>query len=209
MEQHLPDWILHCNAADATETSPLSADVYAIRGKSAWWIFDVGANDAAVNFINSLNKNLPKNVILSHFHHDHAGNLSQISWNQLYVGKETWKHVHAGNVIENLFELDDGLHIQIAPIPNSHAKGSLIFMAAEYAFLGDANYPMVGHGKPDAYNVQQLFSQIQFLKNLNAKYFLISHKRFIAREKFSVLQFLENVYAQRKPNENWILCDEK
>ena len=50
MEQHLPDWILHCNAADATETSPLSADVYAIRGKSAWWIFDVGANDAAVNF---------------------------------------------------------------------------------------------------------------------------------------------------------------
>ena len=36
---------------------PLSADVVAVRGDSAWWIFDVGACDEAVNFINALPRN--------------------------------------------------------------------------------------------------------------------------------------------------------
>ena len=33
---------------------PLSADVIAVRGDRAWWIFDVGACDEAAQFINAL-----------------------------------------------------------------------------------------------------------------------------------------------------------
>lgn len=69
---------------------PLSADVVAVRGDSAWWIFDVGACDGAVDFINALPRvlvddcagenaadfescsdaaaPLKKNIVVSHFH---------------------------------------------------------------------------------------------------------------------------------------------
>ena len=70
---------------------PLSADVVAVRGDSAWWIFDVGACDEAAKFINDLPRNLvddvanlaacnnaarlAKNVVISHFHRDHLLNV--------------------------------------------------------------------------------------------------------------------------------------
>ena len=218
---------------------PLSADVVAVRGDSAWWIFDVGACDMAVDFINALPRNpvsenasqgalenresaapvsipLKKNIVISHFHRDHLLNVVRhcngevsLDFDALYVGS------HASKVVGEIagcekwtvtapISFDDGIHIEILPIPNSHAKGSLALIADDYVFLGDATYPMVGHGMPDVYNVQILEQQIKMLKSLSPTHFCLSHKRGLVRDKTSVIQFLESVYARRKKNENYI-----
>lgn len=197
---------------------PLSADVVAVRGDSAWWIFDVGACDEAAQFINDLSRNLAKNVVISHFHRDHLLNIQRMCSGEisldvdaLYVGAYTSKTFGeiegvAKNVVMEPLAFDDGVQIQILPMPNSHAKGSLALIVNDYVFLGDATYPMVGHGAPDVYNVQILGEQIKLLKTLSASRFCLSHKRGLVRDKTSVIQFLESVYARRQKNENYIVA---
>jgi glyoxylase-like metal-dependent hydrolase (beta-lactamase superfamily II) len=206
---------------------PLSADVVAVRGDSAWWIFDVGACDEAVDFINALPHSpvnesaatpLKKNVVISHFHRDHLLNVQRmcggeisLDINALYVGAYTSKTFGeiegvAKNVVMEPLAFDDGVQIQILPMPNSHAKGSLALIVDDYVFLGDATYPMVGHGSPDVYNVQILGEQIKILKSLTSTRFCLSHKRGLVRDKTSVIQFLESVYARRQKNENYIVA---
>ena len=204
---------------------PLSADVIAVRGDCAWWIFDVGACDEAVQFINELPRipindaaNLTKNVVISHFHRDHLLNVQRMCSGEisldidaLYVGAYTSKTFGeiegvSKNVVMEPLAFDDGVQIQILPMPNSHAKGSLALIVDDYVFLGDATYPMVGHGSPDVYNVQILGEQIKLLKKLSASRFCLSHKRGLVRDKTSVLMFLESVYARRQKNENYIVA---
>ena len=213
---------------------PLSADVIAVRGDSAWWIFDVGACDEAAQFINDLPRNLvddvanlakrdndvrlAKNVIISHFHRDHLLNVQRMCGGEisldidaLYVGayaSKTFGEIEgvAKNVVMEPLSFDDGVRIQILPMPNSHAKGSLALIVDDYVFLGDATYPMVGHGSPDVYNVQILGEQIKLLKTLSASRFCLSHKRGLVRDKTSVIQFLESVYARHQKNENYIVA---
>ena len=216
---------------------PLSADVVAVRGDSAWWIFDVGACDEAVDFINALPRSsessthldtseciknatvpLKKNIVISHFHRDHLLNVVRhcngevsLDFDTLYVGSHASKVVgeiagHEKITVSSPLLFDDGVQIQILPMPNSHAKGSLALIADDYVFLGDATYPMVGHGEPDVYNVQILEQQIKLLKSLNASRFCLSHKRGLVRDKRSVIQFLESVLARRQKNENYIVA---
>ena len=205
---------------------PLSADVVAVRGDSAWWIFDVGACDMAVDFINALPRNpanddavsLKKNIVISHFHRDHLLNVVRhcngevsLDFDTLYVGSYASKVVGEMSDREKVavtspLSFDDGMRIEILPIPNSHAKGSLILVVDDFVFLGDATYPMVGHGEPDVYNVQILGEQIRFLKSLAQTRFCLSHKRGLVRDRNSVIQFLESVYARRQKNENYIVA---
>ena len=220
---------------------PLSADVVAVRGDSAWWIFDVGACDMAVDFINALPRNsvnesasrgslensesvapvaipLKKNIVISHFHRDHLLNVVRhcngevlLDFDTLYVGSHASKVVGEMSDREKVtvaapLSFDDGMHIEILPIPNSHAKGSLALVVDDFVFLGDATYPMVGHGEPDVYNVQILEQQIKMLKSLSASRFCLSHKRGLVRDKSSVIQFLESVFARRQKNENYIVA---
>ena len=129
----------------------------------------------------------------------------------LYVGAYTSKTFGeiegvAKNVVMEPLALDDGVQIQILPMPNSHAKGSLALIVDDFVFLGDATYPMVGHGAPDVYNVQILGEQIKLLKSLTPSRFCLSHKRGLVRDKTSVIQFLESVYARRQKNENYIVA---
>ena len=204
---------------------PLSADVVAVRGDSAWWIFDVGACDEAVNFINALPRNpegssarFKKNIVISHFHRDHLLNLVRfvqgevsLDFDAVYLGSYASKVVGevAGRekiVVTSPISFDDGVKIQILPMPNSHAKGSLALIVDDYVFLGDATYPMVGHGTPDVYNVQILEQQTKMLKSLTSTRFCLSHKRGLVRDRDSVIQFLESVYARRQKNENYIVA---
>lgn len=227
-----------------SETTPLSADVYAIRGKTAWWIFDVGACDEAVDFINNLPCDgaapLKKNIVISHFHRDHFFNLPRVHFDNLFVGRETFRHCDESirarsgtQVVESPLQFEDGLQIRIEPIPSSHAKGSLILTVGDatarkanatacdgldvageqsrdergcgpIAFLGDSTYPTVNHRGPDFYNVQLLYQQIQFLRACPTQFYYMSHRRFVLREKESVLQILESYYSKRQPNKNQI-----
>lgn len=191
---------------------PLSADVIAVRGDSAWWIYDVGNSDDALGFINGLDGSLMKNIVISHFHVDHTGNLLKalrdevsLPFDQLYVGQYTFRHTHQGNVISHSLEIEDGIRLLITPVPSSHAKGSLVLVVGdEIAFMGDSTYPKVGHGEPDSYNVQTLYEQIKFLSSMNVKSLYLSHKKGLRRDRESVVSVLKNIYERRRRNENEI-----
>ena len=119
----------------ATE-NPLSADVGVIEGKSGVWLYDVGNSGEAAANINALNGR--KNIVLSHFHDDHIGNLPKIRYEQLYQGANTLRYTGTGTAVTEDIYVQDGVQLHLFPLPSSHAKGSLGLEVNEtYAFLGD------------------------------------------------------------------------
>ena len=184
----------------ATE-KPLSADVGIIEGDESVWIFDVGADESVPILLNKISK--PKNAVISHFHPDHMSNLEHVDLNGIYLGTNTFKYAKRGTVVESDMFFDDGEKIHIFPLPSSHAKGSLGMEIGDYAFLGDATYSTMKQGKV-CYNASVLKEEIAVLKNLSAKFFLISHDEKFIRPKEEIIEELEEIYKKRDPKESYI-----
>ena len=184
----------------ATE-KPLSADVGIFEGDESVWIFDVGADESVPILLNKISK--PKNAVISHFHPDHMENLEHVDLNGVYLGTNTFKYAKRGTVVESDMFFDDGEKIHIFPLPSSHAKGSLGMEIGDYAFLGDATYSTMKQGKV-CYNVSVLKEEIAVLKNLSAKFFLISHDEKFIRPKEEIIEELEEIYKKRDPKESYI-----
>lgn len=181
-----------------SSSDPLSADVGIVTGKERIYLYDVGSSEEGRALIHELNAE--KTVILSHFHRDHIFNLPRIDYNVCYAGKETLRHTGSGELVEKPFILDDGVHIEIAPLPSSHAKGSLLMSVnEEYAFLGDGVY--AGTGK---YNTQLLKAEIDTLTALSCRYFLLSHNTRFVYEKQEVLEGLSAIYAKKEKGNPFI-----
>lgn len=107
--------------------NPLSANVVLIEGENNLWLYDVGNNPCVPQIISAFNTSNKKiNVILSHFHADHIGNLDKISYSNVYQGRLTYKYTKTGEILENdLYFRDGNMNLHIFPLPSSHAKGSL------------------------------------------------------------------------------------
>ena len=199
-------------------SNPLSADVGIVYGRERVYLYDVGANEYSMNYINGIDKK--KSVILSHFHKDHMGNIGLINCNTVYGGRETIKHLpdnifregikHPSDsigTIQNIcvtesVHIDDGVHIEIVPIPSTHAKGSLAMCVnEEYTFLGDATYTAMIKGQT-CYNAQLLKSQIEVLDSLKSRYFLLSHDEQFVYEKQEIIGSLKNIYDSRDKSGN-------
>lgn len=172
----------------ATE-SPLSADIGIIRDGGQTWLFDVGNGTAAIDGLSGSFQ-----VVLSHFHGDHTGNLKKLDIQNLYVSGETRRHIGGGILVkEDLFL--GAMHL--FPIPSSHCKGCLGLEIDEaYAFVGDALY-CKGKNGDYFYNTQLLRDEIAVLKKLKAPYLLVSHHPGLVRSREEVIAELEELYAQR------------
>jgi len=187
---------------------PLSSDVIIVKGNESTWIFDVGQTDEAYEEIMSIKGH--KNIVLSHFHVDHIGNIKRLTEADgdnisLYVSKQTYKYTNKGIVVDKPLELCDGVKIRIIPIPSSHSKGCLALeINDEYAFLGDAIYPTYRDDKRE-YNSQLLKEQIELLESLSAGQFYLSHdcKPFVGKKV--IVLFLKSIYEKRNVSENKIL----
>lgn len=184
----------------ATE-NPLSADIGMVLGDEYLWLFDIGADKAALEEVLKIQK--PKKLVISHFHPDHTGNFEHAVFEETFVGANTFKYTHAGKIIEKEVFVDDGIKIHIFPLPSSHAKGSVGMEAGEYAFLGDATYATVKQGRV-CYNALVLKEEIAVLKKLSAKYFLISHDEKYVQKKEEIIAELEEIYSKRDPKESYI-----
>lgn len=182
----------------ATEM-PLSADVGIIRCDDELWIYDVGSSREAAEVIESLTG--PKNIVLSHFHPDHAGNIGCVTYDMLYAGAYTCRKLGKGSVVDRHLYFENGIHI--FPLPSGHAKGCVGLEYGDHAFLGDAVYSMEKDGKP-VYNAGLLKELIAVLKSLQANWFLLSHKEPFAYPKAEVIMLLEGIYARRDRNEPYI-----
>lgn len=181
-------------------TNPLSADVVIIKGKENYWVYDVGCNDNSYDEIQSLNH---KNIVISHFHPDHMGNLERFEFDNLYVGKNTYNYSKQGNIVTEEMIFDNN-NIRIIPIPSAHAKGCLALLVEDKCLLvGDALYPK-HKGDASLYNVQHLKSQIDLLKKIEVEYIGLSHQKDFFQKKACVLDKLQEIYDKRKANEAYI-----
>lgn len=184
----------------ATE-NPLSADVGIFEGDEFLWTFDIGADISVPISLNAFEK--PKKAVLSHFHPDHTANIDRINLSGIYLGANTFKYIKRGTVVANEIFIDDGERIHIFPLPSSHAKGSLGMEIGDFAFIGDAVYSTMKQGKI-CYNASVLREEIAVLRNLSAKFFLISHDEKFIRPKDEIIGELEEIYSKRNPKESYI-----
>ena len=149
---------------------PLSADVYYITGDKYCYIYDVGNSEISLQHINQTVKE--KVVILSHYHKDHTGNIDEIQYHNLYVGKKTQEVIGKGTVIVDTLTIHDGVKIDVIPCPSPHTEGSLIVTVDnEYTLIADLYFQRPPFDKENAAKM------LESLNNVNTKYFVVSHQK--------------------------------
>ena len=177
----------------ASSENPLSAEIGIIQDNGVTWLYDVGNGE---NHIPDLDGGY--NIVLSHFHQDHIGNINKIPTRELYVSKETYQHISKGKIVCGSIYIGN---LHIFPLPSSHTKGSLgLEVDNTYAFVGDALYSKVRDGCY-VYNAQLLQAEIAVLKKLNAAFLLVSHFEGFIRRKEDVIAELEMIYEMREQND--------
>lgn len=192
-EIHITDKISYLPCSE----DPLSADIGIVRDGDCLWLYDVGANPQAIAGLTERCR-----VVLSHFHQDHTGNLSELAAEELYVSRETLRHTNRGTLVDQ--EMTFG-NVRIFPLPSSHCKGCLGMEVDEtYAFVGDALYSKI-KGDCYLYNAYLLKEEIKVLKALHAPYLLVSHHPGMIRSREEVLAELEEIYSLREKNTEEIL----
>lgn len=153
----------------SSSQEPLSADVYIINGEKFAYIFDVGSNEKTLQYLLDVPKE--KIVILSHFHQDHTANIDKISYEKLYVGELTFEKIQKGIVVEECLAINDGVKVEIRNCPSPHTGGSLIVTVnSEYTLLADLYFTKPG------YNQEMAYKMLEVLRNLDTKYFVVSHQ---------------------------------
>lgn len=171
---------------------PLSADIGIIRDGDAVWLYDVGSDERAIS---ELTGNY--NVVLSHFHQDHTGNIGKLNIKEAFVSPETKRHVQMGTVADKDIFVGN---LHIFPLPSSHCKGCLGLEVDEtYAFVGDALYSKFRDGYY-IFNAQLVKDAIAVLKKLKAPYLLVSHFKGLVRCRDEVIAELTELYQHRGKN---------
>ena len=171
---------------------PLSADIGIIRDGDAVWLYDVGSDERAIS---ELTGNY--NVVLSHFHQDHTGNIGKLNIKEAFVSPETKRHVQMGTVADKDIYIGN---LHIFPLPSSHCKGCLGLEVEEtYAFVGDALYSKFRDGYY-IFNAQLVKDAIAVLKKLKAPYLLVSHFKGLVRCRDEVIAELTELYQHRGKN---------
>ena len=192
-----------------SSTKPFSCDVVFIKGQKFTWIFDCGTTKEIADEINKIQ--MPKNIVISHFHPDHILNLARINYDNLYVSKYTKKYTFKGTVLESDFFAQDFLdttskkenldnqknQIKIFHLPSSHAKGCLCLACGDYCFMGDGTYAkeLIGN---HYYNAQLLLQMINVMEKIDVKYFCLSHDKNFVQNKETVLALYKDIYKRRQ-----------
>lgn len=185
--------------------NPLSANVVMIQGKEALWLYDVGNHPDIPQVIEQFRDGRNVNVILSHFHEDHIGNLPGMGVDEVYQGKYTHRHTGMGTVVEDDIYIQDGeARLHIFPLPSSHAKGCVALeVNDEWCFFGDALYSMQKCGH-NLYNAGILKDEINVLQNIKAEKFMLSHRTPFEKPKGIIMRWLGEIYDRRVKGEVYI-----
>ena len=181
--------------------NPLSADVFFVQGRNYTYIVDVGSNDASYEAVKAIPK---KKIIITHFHADHAENLRRLkpADEDLYVGDYTAKYYGGGTVIKEPMHIEDGVFMDILPLPSSHAKGSLTAIVNKSVILlGDGCY-----SNNKGYNVSLLHDMIKILKAAEFTTAIKSHEpRKYTKEE--LIGELEEIYSHKESGNPYISLD--
>ncbi len=100
--------------------------------------------------------------------------------------------------------IEDGISIEIHPLPNSHAKGSLLLQVDnQYIFVGDSLYAKA-EGDSLVYNTQLLKEEIELLLKLPGETIFGSHEKNPLKRKLAAVRFLQSIYVKRQKGESYI-----
>lgn len=209
--QRINDRISYIPASE----NPLSSDLGIITGDRSVYIFDTGSTPQNLNFLHRLPSD--KSIIVSHFHSDHTWWLrkhrvgdrdlpkddtlsieyERPAYGRLYVSKQSFAYTGGTDIVSEPVIIEDGVKLQILPLPCTHCKGSLALVVDdEYVFLGDSTYPAALPSGGYGYNAQLLNSEIEVLESLNAENYLLSHDRHFVRPGHAVLRMLKATYMK-------------
>lgn len=148
---------------------PLSADAFIIEGDERYYVYDVGASDAAWRVIAALDK--PVTVILSHFHCDHTANLARLAPEAVLAGARTCRQLGIGTLVDMPLVLRDGVTIEVRPCVSPHAPGCLIATVdGLYTLIGDLHYARPDTGQGEAKGM------LNALRKLPTRFFIPSHQ---------------------------------
>ena len=148
---------------------PLSADVFCIEGDKYYYVYDVGNDDRSLRYINQIGKE--KVVVLSHHHKDHTGNIVDLHYRDLYVGKKTYETIGTGVIVEDKLTINDGVRIDVIHCVSPHTDGSLIVtIDNEYTLIADLYFTCPPFDKEKARKM------IDSLRSIDTKCFVISHQ---------------------------------
>ena len=137
------------------------------------------------------------NIVLSHFHQDHIGNIGKLNIKEAFVSDETKRLVQMGTIVDGDIYIGN---LHIFPLPSSHCKGCLGLEVDEtYAFVGDALYSKFRDGYY-IFNTQLVKDEITVLKKLKAPYLLVSHFKGLVRCRDEVIAELTELYHCRDKN---------
>lgn len=200
--KYLSDNISYIEPSD----NPLSANVVMIKDNDKVWLYDVGNHPDIPDMLkNAIPTDTQVNIILSHFHPDHIGNINKLKYTELYQGKNTYKYTHSGNIVESdMYIKNSTTELHIFPIASSHAKGCIALeVNKEYCFVGDALYP-ANSKEFRRYNAGILLEGIRQLENISADKIMLSHKSRFQYPKSAILKWLKGIYAKRDKNSAYI-----
>ena len=159
---------------------PLSSDAFIIEGEAQYYVYDVGASDAAYEAIAALDK--PVTVILSHFHRDHTANMTRVFPKCTFVGARTRKQLGLGTLVDGPVTIHDGVEIVVQPCVSPHAPGCLIATVdGAYTLIGDLHYGRPDKGQGEARGMRNL------LRTLQTEQYVVSHSKdcpLIRRDEF-------------------------
>lgn len=201
---------------------PISSDVVIIKGQTRTYVFDVGSTVECLDYLHQMTDD--KVIIVSHFHGDHTWwltkhregdegvesgdkislNYEPVKCSKIYAGAYSTKHIPEAEAVRERITIEDGVKLDLIPLPSSHCKGALALMVNdEYLFLGDATYPAYKNNS-GAYNVQLLSEEIKLLEELPAQKCGLSHDKHFIRPKKVVIRQLQTVYQLRTPDSPYI-----
>ena len=159
---------------------PLSSDAFIVEGESRYYVYDVGASDAASAAIAALDK--PVTVILSHFHRDHTANMVRITPAETLVGARTRRQLGLGTLVDAPLTIRDGVELLVQPCVSPHAPGCLIVTVnGAYTLIGDLHYARPGKGQGEVKGMRNALSA------LRTQFFVVSHAQgdpVVARDVF-------------------------
>ena len=159
---------------------PLSSDAFIIEGDAQYYVYDVGASDAAYEVVSALDK--PVTVILSHFHRDHTANMVRITPAETLVGARTRRQLGLGTLVEAPVTIRDGVELLVQPCVSPHAPGCLIVTVnGAYTLIGDLHYAQSGKGQGEVKGMRNALSA------LRTQSFVVSHVQgdsVVARDVF-------------------------
>ena len=168
---------------------PLSSDAFIIEGDARYYLYDVGASDAAYDAIAALDK--PVTVILSHFHRDHTTNMMRICPEHTLVGARTRKQLGLGTLVDAPLTICDGVEMVVRPCVSPHAPGCLILtLDGTDTLIGDLHYARPGAGQGEAKGMYQA------LRALDTQRFIVSHAHGSPfRDRIDLLQEIKVYYG--------------